>query len=83
MFLVEENVRTASEDLEDLNEQRVRLEKVDFWCQQISRKISGRISSTTEPKDSSSQDFSVRVILENPQALLRPGMIGQAKIFVK
>jgi multidrug efflux pump subunit AcrA (membrane-fusion protein) len=57
---------------------------VNFLCNKISMKsFSGSIDSITAPKDSLSQDFSVSLILENPQALLRPGMIGQAKMFVK
>lgn len=159
----EEDVRTAAEDLEDLNEQRVRLENecqtlatmygvkledpkqqipsklplrapnsgviiaknvslgdrvtvdeaayvlasisdvnlkivlpvieqhhvaigqhVSFWCQQLPRKnFVGDIDSLTFSNDSSSSHFTVNVTLKNPQAVLRPGMTGQAKISVK
>lgn len=55
---------------------------VDFICDNISRKcFPGVISSIVASKESPT-DFSVNVILENPQSLLRPDMVGQAKIFV-
>ncbi|MBX9670410.1 MAG: efflux RND transporter periplasmic adaptor subunit [Candidatus Obscuribacterales bacterium] len=58
-------------------------QEVRFSQQQVSRKsYSGRIHSITS-NGPSYQDFSVKVVLENPKALLRPGMTGRATISVK
>jgi membrane fusion protein, heavy metal efflux system len=57
---------------------------VSFWCQKIPKKnFVGSIDRITMSNDASSQDFSVNVTLKNPQAVLRPGMIGKARISVK
>lgn len=57
---------------------------VEFWCQQLPRKnFVGDIDSLTISSDPSSSHFTVNVTLKNPQAVLRPGMTGQAKISVK
>ncbi len=58
--------------------------QVSFSCKRVPKKnFVGIIDSVTLSNDSSSLDFSVNVTLKNPQALLRPGMIGQATIFVR
>jgi multidrug efflux pump subunit AcrA (membrane-fusion protein) len=149
----EEDARTATEDLEDLNEQRLRLEnecqtltamygiklldpkqqtepsqlpirapnngvvatknvslgdrvnpdeaayvmtaiaerqrvdvgqQVSFSCRQLPKKVFvGSIDNVTFSNDPLNQDFSVSATLKNPRAVLRPGMIGQARISVK
>lgn len=57
---------------------------VSFWCQQVPHKVFvGDIDSLTFANDPSSSHFAVNVTLKNPQAVLRPGMTGQAKISVK
>ncbi len=57
---------------------------VEFWCQQLPRKnFVGDIDSLRFSSDPSSSNFTVNVTLKNPQAALRPGMSGQAKISVK
>ncbi|MBK9205584.1 MAG: efflux RND transporter periplasmic adaptor subunit [Candidatus Obscuribacter sp.] len=57
---------------------------VEFWCQQLPRKnFVGDIDSLRFSSDCSSSHFTVNVTLKNPQAALRPGMSGQAKISVK
>ncbi len=59
-------------------------QQVSFWCKNIPKKnFVGSIDRITIPNDPSSQDFSIGVTLKNPQAVLRPGMIGQARISVK
>jgi multidrug efflux pump subunit AcrA (membrane-fusion protein) len=59
-------------------------QQVSFSCQQIPKKtFAGSIDTVTFSIDPSRQDFSVTVTLKNPQAVLRPGMTGQAKISVK
>lgn len=59
-------------------------QQVSFLCQRIPKKnFVGSIDTVTLSNDPSSPDFSVSVTLKNSQALLRPGMIGRATIFVK
>ena len=59
-------------------------QQVSFWCKNFPKKnFVGSIDRITISNDPSSQDFSISVTLKNPQAVLRPGMIGQARISVK
>ncbi len=56
-------------------------QQVSFSCRQIPKKtFAGSINRIVFSNDPSSQEFSVGVTLKNPQALLRPGMIGPARI---
>ncbi|RYG20977.1 efflux RND transporter periplasmic adaptor subunit, partial [bacterium] len=45
-----------------------------------NRKFVGRIADLNRAADPSSRQFTVRVLLENPNEVLRPGMFGRVRI---
>jgi len=59
-------------------------QSVTFSCNKFAKQtFSGVIDNISTPQDSLSKDFSVTATIENPQASLVPGMVGNVKIFVK